>query len=254
MSPKSMLDRIGLLLAPLALAVVAASSGAAHAKIASEGEKSSKVLGIEMKVRHFTLDNGLRVYVLEDHSTPMFSLHLAFSVGARDEEAGRTGFAHFFEHMMYKGSKGVPDGGHFEYVLGAGGDVNAFTTADHTEYYDVLPSHYLDLSLFLQSDRLKSLAVTDENFENQRNAVLEEKAMRIDNVPYSKALQEFNASVWEGTGYGHLVIGSTDDLKAAKREDVKAFFDRHYVPNNAVMAIVGDVTYDEVKTKVDAAF
>jgi zinc protease len=226
----------------------------ARAGVASETQASGKVLGIEMQVRQFTLDNGLRVYVLEDHSTPMFSLHLAFDVGSRDEEPGRTGFAHFFEHMMFKGSEGVPDGGHFRYVLGAGGEVNAFTTNDRTEYYDILPSHHLDLSLWLQSDRLKSLAVTEENFENQRNAVLEEKAMRYDNVPYTLALLEFQASMWEGTGYGHLTIGSTEDLKAAERSDVQAFFQRYYVPNNAVLAIVGDVSYDEVKKKVDQYF
>jgi zinc protease len=239
---------VGVLLAALALPT------SARASVASETQVSGKVLGIEMKVQQFTLDNGLRVYVLEDHSTPMFSLHLAFEVGSRDEEPGRTGFAHFFEHMMFKGSENVPDGGHFRYVLGAGGDLNAFTTPDRTEYYDILPSHYLDLSLWLQSDRLKSLAVTEENFENQRNAVLEEKAMRYDNVPYTLALLEFQASMWEGTGYGHLTIGSTEDLEAAKRSDVKAFFDRYYVPNNAVLSIVGDVQYDEVKRKVDEYF
>ena len=226
----------------------------AAAGVAEEGEKNGELMGIEMKIRHFTLTNGMRVFVLEDHSTPMFSMHLGYGVGSRDEVKGRTGFAHFFEHMMYKGSANVPDGGHFRYVLGAGGKMNAFTTADRTQYHCVLPSHYLELALWLESDRLDSLAVTEENFENQRQAVLEEKAMRIDNVPYTGALQAFFSDVWAGTGYGHPTIGSAEDLNAAKVEDVKAFFDKYYVPNNAVLAIVGDVDYEEVKAKVDSAF
>jgi zinc protease len=226
----------------------------ALADIADEGDKTGELMGIELKIRHFTLSNGLRVFVLEDHSTPMFSLHIGYGVGSRDEEPGHTGFAHFFEHMMFKGSENVPDGGHFRYVLGAGGRMNAFTTADRTQYFEILPSHYLDLALWLESDRLSSLAVTQENFDNQRDAVLEEKAMRIDNVPYSGALQQFFADIWTGTGYGHPTIGSAEDLQAAKASDVQAFFDRYYVPNNAVLTIVGDVDYEEVKTKVDARF
>jgi zinc protease len=156
--------------------------------------------------------------------------------------------------MMFKGSHNVPEGGHFDYVLGIGGRLNAFTMADRTEYYDIVPSHYLDRVLWLESDRLESLAVTPANFENQRAAVLEEKAMRYDNVPYRAAMSKFFNEVWAGTGYGHSTIGSAEDLNAATAEDVKAFFDRYYVPNNAVMAIVGDVEYDVVKAKVDAAF
>ncbi len=237
-----------------ALVTTTALPLSARAEVAEEGEKKGELMGIEMKIRHFTLANGMRVFVLEDHSTPMFSMHLGYGVGSRDEVEGRTGFAHFFEHMMYKGSANVPDGGHFRYVLGAGGKMNAFTTADRTQYHCVLPSHYLDLALWLESDRLDSLAVTEENFENQRQAVLEEKAMRIDNVPYTGALQSFFSDVWAGTGYGHSTIGSAADLNAAKVEDVKAFFDKYYVPNNAVLAIVGDVDYEEVKAKVDSTF
>ncbi len=211
-------------------------------------------LGVTMSLQHFVLANGLRVYVLEDHSTPSFALQLAFDVGSRDEVEGRTGFAHFFEHMMFKGSANVPDGGHFKHVLGVGGQMNAFTTNDITVYFDVLPSQYLDLGLWLESDRLRSLAITDENFENQRNAVKEEKAMRVDNVPYSKALQEFFAEAWKGTGYGHIGIGSDADLAAATTPEVKAFFDKYYVPNNGVLVLVGDVDFAEAKTKIEKYF
>jgi zinc protease len=215
-----------------------------------EGE----AVGVKLNVQHFKLDNGLRVYVVEDHSTPSFALQIAFNVGSRDEEKGRTGFAHVFEHMMFKGSDNVPEGGHFDYVLGAGGEVNAFTTADVTQYYEVMPSNYLERALWLEADRLTSLAVTDENFENQRQAVLEERAMRIENQPYSGPLLEFFAKMWEGTGYGHLTIGSKADLEAAQTSDVKAFFDKYYVPSNAAMAIVGDVDPDQVKSLVEKYF
>ena len=207
-------------------------------------------LGVDLKVRAFALDNGLRVYVVEDHSVPAFAMHTAFDVGSRDEVEGRTGFAHFFEHMMFKGSKNVPDGGHFKYVSGAGGELNAFTDADLTQYYNILPSHYLDMALWLESDRLKSLAVTEKNFENQRDAIEEERLMRYENPPYAKALQDFFAEVWAGTGYGHPGIGSKADLEAAQVGDIKTFFDKYYVPNNAVIAIVGDVEFDDVKAKV----
>lgn len=238
----------------LALLGVLSTTPAALASVTDEGEKTGSVQGIEMKVKHFTLGNGLRVFVLEDHSTPAFAMHLAFHVGSRDEKPGRTGFAHLFEHMMFKGSENVPEGGHFKYIEGAGGTLNAFTTADVTQYHEVVPSHYLDMVLWLESDRLRSLAVTDENFENQRQAVKEEKAMRYDNQPYLFSLRSFFAEAWANTGYGHLTIGSEEDLSAATTGDVQKFFDTYYVPNNAVMAIVGDVEYEEVKRKVDQYF
>ncbi len=235
-------------------AASSAVESASNLAVTSEGEKVGNLLGIEMKVKHFTLTNGLRVFVHEDHSTPMFAFHMAFDVGSRDEETGRSGFAHFFEHMMFKGSENVPEGGHFRYVLGAGGQLNAFTTADTTQYFDIVPANYLERVLFLEADRLKSLAVTPVNFENQRQAILEEMALRVDNVPYARALREFFAEIWSGTGYGHMTIGSKADLNSATTEDVKAFFDRHYVPNNGVIAIVGDVDYEDVKAKVDKYF
>jgi zinc protease len=238
----------------LALAGALGVATPAQAVVAARGEVATRVLGIEMKVRHFTLSNGLRVFVLEDHSTPMLSMHIAYHVGSRDEPPGRTGFAHLFEHMMFKGSENVPDGGHFQYVQGAGGQLNAFTTADVTQYFETVPSHYLDMVLWLEADRLRSLAVTDDNFENQRAAVKEEKGMRYDNRPYVKALQEFFAEAWSGTGYGHPTIGSDADLSAATTDDVQRFFDAWYVPNNAVMAVVGDVDYQELERKVDERF
>lgn len=214
----------------------------------------ASALGVELVVQHFSLPNGLRVYVAEDHSVPTFALDLVYGVGSRDEVEGRTGFAHLFEHMMFKGSKNVPDGGQFKYVSGAGGELNAYTTTDFTLYYQVLPSHHLEPILWMEADRMRSLEVSDENFENQRSAVLEELAMRYENAPYAKAFTDFLGDVWQGTVYGHLPIGSKDDLLAASAEDAREFFARHYVPNNAVLTIVGDVDPVRVRDLVTRYF
>lgn len=211
-------------------------------------------LGVELVVHHFTLGNGLRVYVAEDHSVPAFALDLVYGVGSRDEVEGRTGFAHLFEHMMFKGSKNVPEGGQFKYVSGAGGELNAYTMTDFTLYYDVLPSHHLEAILWMEADRMRSLEVSDENFENQRSAVLEELAMRYENAPYAMAFTNFLGDVWQGTIYGHLPIGSKEDLLAASADDAREFFARHYVPNNAVLAIVGDVDPAQVRELVTRHF
>jgi zinc protease len=249
--PKAVWGRLGAVLA--VLGALALSTPAA-ASVAARGEVSGKVLGIEMKVRHFTLGNGLRVFVLEDHSTPMFSMHMAYHVGSRDEQPGRSGFAYLLEHMMYNGSENVPGGGHSKYIQGAGGTLNAFTTADVTQYFQTVPSHYLDMVLWLEADRLRSLAVTDESFDDQREAVREEKAEKYENRPYVMPLLQFFADAWAGTGYGHLTIGTEADLSAAETADVQRFFDSWYVPNNAVMAVVGDVSYEELERKVDERF
>ena len=251
------LRRLGLTGALVALGGIVPAHAAdqtANAAIDTEETKKAGLLGLEFEVKTFKLTNGLQVFVHEDHSTPMFAFHMVVDVGSRDEETGRSGFAHFFEHMMFKGSENVPEGGHFKYVLGAGGQLNAFTTADATQYWNLVPANYLDRLLWLESDRLKSLAVTPVTFENQRQAILEEMALRVDNVPYARALREFFAEMWYGTGYGHLTIGSKEDLNAADAKEIKAFFDRYYVPNNVAIAIVGDVDYEEVKAKVDEYF
>jgi len=242
-----------LLAASLGLAAPEAAETAKTPTASSAGttKTSASALGVELTVESFTLDNGLRVHVVEDHSVPAFAMHTAFEVGSQDEEEGRSGFAHLFEHMMFKGSENVPDGGYFKNVLGVGGVMNAFTSADVTQYFAVLPSHYLDMVLWLESDRLRSLVITDENFENQRSAVKEERAMRYENQPYQLAMADFRTQLWSGTGYGHTTIGSQADLNAAETKDVQAFFDKYYVPNNAVITIVGDVDVAEVKTKIE---
>ena len=243
----------------LAFALPAAGLAPATQSDAQAAKKKKKTearqLEVELKVESFTLDNGLEVYVVEDHSTPAFNISLLYKVGSVDEAEGRTGFAHFFEHMMFMGSKNL---GRFkigEYTEGAGGNMNAGTSYDQTLYYHNIPSNYLDLVLWGESDRLRDLEITEEAFETQRAAVKSEKNLRIDNVPYAAAIQEdMFGVIFEGTPYQHPVIGSLDDLNAAEVGDVQAFFDKYYMPNNCTMVIVGDVDPAEVKTKVEQYF
>src|SRR6185503_15065514 len=133
------------------------------------------------------LPNGLRVIIVEDHTAPVFSIVVHYKVGSKDERAGRTGFAHLFEHMMYKGSENVGPGEHFMQIFSAGGNMNGTTNKDRTLYFETLPSNQLDLAIFLEADRMKSLAITRENLDNQRNAVQEERRLGLDNQPYGKA-------------------------------------------------------------------
>lgn len=228
----------------------------ADAQAAKKKKKAeARQLDIKLDVEHFELDNGLKVYVVEDHSTPAFNISLLYKVGSIDEEKGRTGFAHFFEHMMFMGSKNL---GRFkigEYTEGAGGNMNAGTSYDTTVYYHNIPSNYLDMVLWGESDRLRALEITEESFETQRAAVKSEKNLRVDNVPYASAIQEdMFGVIFEGTPYEHTVIGSLDDLNAAELADVQAFFDKYYMPNNCYMVIVGDVDPAEVKAKVTQYF
>jgi zinc protease len=197
------------------------------------------------------LKNGLRVIVAEDHAAPVFSIVVNYNVGSRDERKGRTGFAHLFEHMMFKGSANVGQGEHPYLMFMYGGNMNGTTNKDRTMYYEVLPSNQLDLALFLEADRMRSLDITRENLENQRNAVQEERRLGVDNQPYGKTFEMRDELAYENFAYEHSVIGSMADLSAATVDDVSAFFKTYYAPNNAVVAIVGDVdtkvTLDKVR-------
>jgi predicted Zn-dependent peptidase len=187
------------------------------------------------------LANGLRVIVSEDHSAPVFAIVVNYNVGSRDERKGRTGFAHLFEHMMFKGSANVGQGEHPYLMFMYGGSMNGTTNKDRTMYYEILPSNQLDLALFLEADRMRSLEITRENLENQRNAVQEERRLSVDNQPYGKTFETRDELAYDNFAYEHSVIGSMADLSAATVDDVSAFFKTYYAPNNAVVAVVGDV-------------
>jgi predicted Zn-dependent peptidase len=187
------------------------------------------------------LKNGLRVIVSEDHSAPVFAIVVNYNVGSRDERKGRTGFAHLFEHMMFKGSENVGPGEHPYLMFMYGGSMNGTTNKDRTMYYEVLPSNQLDMALFLEADRMKSLTITKENLDNQRKAVQEERRLGLDNQPYGRSFEKLEELAYDNFAYEHSVIGSMEDLDAATVDDVASFFKMYYAPNNAVIGIVGDV-------------
>jgi zinc protease len=187
------------------------------------------------------LKNGLRVIVSEDHSAPVIAVAVTYNVGSRDERRGRTGFAHLFEHMMFKGSENVGANEHPHLIFSNGGTQNGTTSKDRTLYYEILPANQLDLVLFLEADRMRSLAITKDNLENQRQAVKEERRLRVDDQPYGRTFEVIEDLAYENFAYEHSVIGSMEDLDAATVDDVATFFKTYYAPNNAVLSIVGDL-------------
>jgi zinc protease len=187
-----------------------------------------------------TLPNGLQVVYLEDHSTPIVHLAVWYHVGSKDEKAGRTGFAHLFEHLMFKGSKNVGPDEHPSSITGIGGQSNAFTTEDETVFWETVPSQYLPFVLWLEADRMASLQIDETKFKNEREVVKEERRMRFDNQPFGNLSEILNDKAFTVSGYKHETIGSMADLEAATTQDVINFHDTYYVPNNATVAIVGD--------------
>ncbi len=187
------------------------------------------------------LKNGLRVIISPDRAAPVVSVAVAYNVGSRNERPGRTGFAHLFEHLMFKGSENVADGELAGLIENYGGNHNGQTDKDHTIYFEQVPSNQLDMVLFLEADRMRSPAITKENVDNQREAVKEERRLRVDNQPYGKTSETIAELAFENFANKHSIIGSMADLDAASLEDFTAFFKTYYAPNNAVLAIAGDV-------------
>ncbi|HWP52713.1 MAG TPA: pitrilysin family protein [Pyrinomonadaceae bacterium] len=186
------------------------------------------------------LANGLRVITVEDHNAPVIAVNVSYNVGSRNERPGRTGFAHLFEHMMFQGSENVGKSEHFMLVYNNGGTMNGTTNEDRTNYFEALPSNQLELALYLEADRMRSLAVTQENLDNQRNAVQEERRIGLDNAAYGKSGEVQQELMYDNFAYKHSTIGSMADLNAASVEDVMAFFKMYYAPNNATLTLVGD--------------
>ena len=205
-------------------------------------------------IEEFTLANGLRVVLSPDRAIPVVSIAVYYDVGSRNEREGRTGFAHLFEHMMFQGSENVPKAAHFQYIFNAGGTMNGTTSTERTNYFQTLPSNYLPLVFWLESDRMRSLKVTQENLDNQRNAVQEEKRLRYDNQPYVSAFLRMNELIFANPANAHSTIGSMADLDAATIDDIREFFRIYYAPNNAVMTVVGDFDNDEARALVEKYF
>jgi predicted Zn-dependent peptidase len=213
----------------------------------------SLAIGFE---RH-RLDNGLKVVISPDRTVPMVAVNLWYGVGSRNEAPGKTGFAHLFEHMMFQGSAHVPKNRHFELIEKVGGTLNATTWFDRTNYFETVPSNELDLALWLEADRMGWMlpAMDQEKLDNQREVVKNEKRQRYDNQPYGDWGERVQKLVYpEDHPYHHTVIGSMEDIDAATLEDVERFFRTFYVPNNAVLTVVGDVDAQEALDAVHRYF
>ncbi len=208
----------------------------------------------KIEFREFDLDNGLHVILHVDRSNPIVSVDIWYHVGAKDEDPGKTGFAHLFEHMMFQGSKDVGKTQHFSYIQKAGGVVNGTTNQDRTNYFETLPSSQLDLALWLESDRMSYLNVTQENFDNQREVVKEEKRQRYDNAPYGSRWENLFKRAFENQTYEWIPIGSMDDLNAASLAYAQDFYRKYYSPDNAVLVISGDIEYGAAKNEVEKYF
>ncbi|HEY2744068.1 MAG TPA: pitrilysin family protein [Polyangia bacterium] len=198
----------------------------------------------------FKLDNGLTVFVQEDHTVPVVALSVWYHVGSRDEQPGKTGFAHLFEHMMFQGSAHVADKMHFKYIQEAGGTANGTTNTDRTNYFETLPSNFLETGLWLESDRMGFLlaTLTKDKLDNQRDVVRNEKRQNYDNRPYGLAPKAIYENLYPPSHpYHHLTIGEHADLERATVDDVSAFFKKYYSPANATLAIAGDVDVETAK-------
>lgn len=227
-----------------ALGVLVAAAtllGAGHADAEQGGAALSN-----LQVSRATLDNGLRVVMNQDSTVPTVGVSVYYDVGSRNEVKGRSGFAHLFEHMMFQGSANVGKGEHFGLIINRGGSANGTTSNDRTNYFETLPSNELALGLWLEADRMRSLAVTQENFENQRMTVMEERRQRIDNQPYIPSMLRINELAYgDYWPYAHSTIGDMQDLIDAPLEAVQEFFHTYYAPNNAVLSIAGDFDPEE---------
>jgi len=208
-------------------------------------DKPEQVRPPKLNFTTHTLGNGLQVILLEDHAAPVINLQVWYHVGAKNERAGHTGFAHLFEHLMFKGSAHVGPDEHSRIIEAAGGFDNASTYDDYTNFFETFPSNYLERVLWLEADRMGSLNVDEANFKSEREVVKEERRVRVDNQPYGLLEEDLRAAAFTVHGYHHTAIGSIADLDKSTIEDVRDFFNTFYKPNNATLIIVGDFNSEE---------
>ncbi len=212
--------------------------------------------GNKIEFEEYDLDNGLHVILHQDNATPIVAVSVMYHVGSKNENPNRTGFAHFFEHLLFEGSENIERGEFFKYISDAGGTNNANTWYDRTYYYELLPSNQLELGLWLESERLLHAKVDQVGIETQREVVKEERRLRVDNPPYSllKFLEQINSRLFTEHPYGWSVIGSMDHLDAAQEEDYVQFYNDFYTPNNAILSIAGDIDIEETKVLIEKYF
>lgn len=202
----------------------------------------------------YDLANGLHVILHQDNSAPLVTTSVLYHVGAKDEKPDRTGFAHFFEHLLFEGTKNIERGQWFSIVSSNGGKNNAYTNDDFTYYYEIFPSNNLQLGLWLESERMLHPVINKIGVDTQNEVVKEEKRLRVDNSPYGKFLENVKKNLFVKHPYKHTTIGEMDHLDAASLDEFLAFNKKYYVPNNAVLVVAGDINMDETKKMIDAYF
>jgi zinc protease len=215
---------------------------------------SAQTVAPPLKYETFTLPNGLKFIVHEDHSTPIVAVDVWYDVGAADEALGRSGFAHLFEHLMFQETQNLEKGDFDKYIEATGAQNNGTTSNDRTMYYEIIPSNRVNLALWIEADRMARLRVNEANFTREREVVKEERRMRIDNAPYMSGILTLDTLHTDYKPYRHTVIGTMDDLNAASVQDVLDFYKQYYVPNNATITLAGDITLAQAKKFADEYF
>ncbi len=208
----------------------------------------------KVKFTEYDLDNGLHVILHQDKSGPVVAVSVLYHVGSKNEDTARTGFAHFFEHLLFEGSENIKRGEFMKYVSSNGGQNNAYTTQDQTFYYEVFPSNQLELGLWLESERMMHPVINEIGVKTQNEVVKEEKRLRMDNAPYANFAKEVFGRLFINHPYRWLPIGSMEHLDAAKLDEFIAFFKKYYVPNNATLSIAGDIDIEKTKQLIAAYF
>lgn len=204
-----------------------------------------------VEYKEYILDNGMKVVLCKTGNIPVAAVNTTFHVGSKDEEVNKTGMAHLFEHLMFEGSPNVPKGKFDEILSRKGGESNAYTTRDVTSYYITIPSNHLETALWLDSDRINGFSFSEDCIRIQKDVILEEKLLYVDNTPYGTIEEESSKRLFPGNSYSWPVIGKMEDLESVTREDLKKFFEKHYVPENAVISVAGDIDYDKTLSLIE---
>jgi len=235
-------------------AVLALAAALAFVSVTPSGDAHAAVRPPRLHYQITTLPNGLTLILSEDHSTPIVHVEVWYHVGSKNERPGRTGFAHLFEHMMFKGSKNVEPEAHSSFISSVGGESNAYTNEDTTVFWQTAPAQYLPLVLWLEADRMATLRISKDTFERERLVVKEERRMRVENQPYGRLPEIIFENAFTVHPYKHQPIGSMADLEAASIDDVRDFYRTFYVPSNATLTIVGDIDPAQATELVERYF
>jgi predicted Zn-dependent peptidase len=206
------------------------------------------------EIHNVKLDNGLNAVIVESHEAPVIDVQVWYHVGSKNEVAGRTGFAHLFEHLMFDGTKNVDSGSLSNYIVSSGGTDNAYTTEDATVFWETVPSNMLPVVLWLEADRMRNLDINEKVFNNERQVVEEERRLRFDNPPYGTVVENLYDHAYTVHPYRHMTIGSLEDLNQARIEDIQNFYDTYYVPGNATLVVVGDIDWHEAAVEIQKYF